>query len=1066
MTKSREMAFDKEAFAVATQLQEFISCDNKLMSEFVKELLCPFLNNVINELCYAMPKDPGAFLIFRLLEKRDMPKMGLREVKDWVFRQHSDHGKARAEKIADGDTSGGVGAIADSPQPPERPRAASTEVKGTSPKAKLIVREEGAQEKRTSKDKGHKKDKEASSSAKIAEEEEEEPVTKKKHVGVKQDEDDEVDEEEELWEAGDESSSDEEEKPGRMTNLRKSVAAPQHGHQGDSGGGGSGKPNTRKSAAVNMNDRKRRFTVSISTMALPPPPQAEILKLMEHVPFFQEFSLEQQKEICKVVRCNQYDEDEIITNAGNLSDAIHIVFEGKVGLSVPKSVAMMNKGEFFGEEALKFTGARTEYQVTAQHGQVKTLSLSKVDYQGLSLKKVQIKKAKNKKARKAVEFDGEGGEEAQDLCKVSGKKVIKDHEKTEEEKEQIINAIKNNKVLHDVLVMSKEQQAMICDAVYLIQVETNDIVVHDKEKGKGLFIVQSGMLETEHEGGDHYSARDAKILPGETFGELTLLYDSDHQSRVKAVQTSWLWVFPRGDFVTVSRLNSAAKIQQYSDILLQIGTINQVADLENIDMVAGALEELSFLHGEEICLEGQDAGNLFILLNGEAVKYEAGEEVGKMMPGEWVGEMQMALGVAATTTVKVCSEEATVANLDEGSWSVICKAIGGLKKKMGERKPASATRASQLGHGHQYIDHVDKENFADGVLKKQMAHAIQHEKQSGGGGDRRSVRKSGLDFALEIDMSRMEKMGALGEGSFGTVILIRDNVSKKEYALKGLLKDQIKKESLGQSVSNERSIMALLDSEFITRLYGTWQDRVYVYFLQEPVMGGELFDVYTEQGFFGELKTCRFYIACVIAGLAAMHEKRVIYRDLKLENCLVGLNGYVKLTDMGIAKMVVGKTYTVCGTADYFAPETLKQTGHNRGADWWACGVLLFIMCAGRSPFDAPEVTQIYKNIIKGFSKVSFPETFPSDLTDVIKSLCRKVPEERITMQKGGVENLQEMPFFTTLDWDELMELKITPPYLPETPDMSKIAAKELSRPMDVDHAHLQTWNGGLPTGI
>jgi serine/threonine protein kinase len=194
-----------------------------------------------------------------------------------------------------------------------------------------------------------------------------------------------------------------------------------------------------------------------------------------------------------------------------------------------------------------------------------------------------------------------------------------------------------------------------------------------------------------------------------------------------------------------------------------------------------------------------------------------------------------------------------------------------------------------------------------------------------------------------------------------------------------------------------------------------------------------------------------------------MHSKRVIYRDLKLENCLVDNQGYVKLTDMGIAKMVVGKTYTVCGTADYFAPETLKQTGHNRAADWWACGVLLFIMCAGRSPFDAPEVTQIYKNIIKGMSKVKFPETFPSDLTDVIKSLCRKAPEERVTMQKGGVENLKQMPFFTKFDWDALEERQLAPPWIPGAPDEANIKAKTLSRPMDIDKGTLKAWGDSLP---
>merc|ERR1712151_234582 len=132
-----------------------------------------------------------------------------------------------------------------------------------------------------------------------------------------------------------------------------------------------------------------------------------------------------------------------------------------------------------------------------------------------------------------------------------------------------------------------------------------------------------------------------------------------------------------------------------------------------------------------------------------------------------------------------------------------------------------------------------------------------------------------------------------------------------------------------------------------------------------------------------------------------MHSRRVIYRDLKLENCLLTLQGYLKLTDLGIGKVCVGKTYSVCGTADYFAPETLRQIGHNRAVDWWAAGVLLFIMLSGRSPFDAPEVPQIYKNIIKGMSKVAFPSPCPSDAKDVVRALCKKKPEDRLPMQKG-----------------------------------------------------------------
>jgi serine/threonine protein kinase len=287
--------------------------------------------------------------------------------------------------------------------------------------------------------------------------------------------------------------------------------------------------------------------------------------------------------------------------------------------------------------------------------------------------------------------------------------------------------------------------------------------------------------------------------------------------------------------------------------------------------------------------------------------------------------------------------------------------------------------------------------------------------------------------------------------------------NSEHYALKILSKEQIVKEDLGLVVQNERSIMALLDSPFVVKCFRSYYDNDYYYFLLECVFGGELFDVFMEHNLFRNIPCAKFYIACITLGLQHLHMKRIIYRDLKLENCLLGTNGYVKLTDMGIAKLVMGKTYTVCGTADYFAPETLRQTGYNRAVDWWALGVLLFMMGSGTSPFDSSDVTQIYKNIIKGFSKVTFPTHFTSDLTDTIKSLCRKKPEERIPMQKGGVDNLKGMPFFTGLDWSKLAKHECEPPLTPEPLSkevFEKFAAKKLSVDVEFNSKTLNVWDG------
>merc|ERR1719401_865336 len=169
-------------------------------------------------------------------------------------------------------------------------------------------------------------------------------------------------------------------------------------------------------------------------------------------------------------------------------------------------------------------------------------------------------------------------------------------------------------------------------------------------------------------------------------------------------------------------------------------------------------------------------------------------------------------------------------------------------------------------------------------------------------------------------------------------------------------------------------------------MHCTYRCQQHVYFLLDPALGGELYDVFVQhKPMFGSEVHARFYTVCCALGVQHMHDRRIVYRDLKLENVLLYSDGYACLTDLGLAKVVMGKTYTVCGTADYFAPETLKRSGHNRAVDFWALGIFTFILMSGRSPFDADDVMQIYRNINKGFKAENFPQSFSTDAVNLIK---------------------------------------------------------------------------------
>ena len=159
----------------------------------------------------------------------------------------------------------------------------------------------------------------------------------------------------------------------------------------------------------------------------------------------------------------------------------------------------------------------------------------------------------------------------------------------------------------------------------------------------------------------------------------------------------------------------------------------------------------------------------------------------------------------------------------------------------------------------------------------------------------------------------------------------------------------------------------------------------------EAVLGGELYALLKKHGKFTEPQA-KFYTAQVVAVFEHLHSKNIIFRDLKPENLLVARDGYLKVCDFGLAKTVSEgvKTYTLCGTPAYAAPEVYASVGHNKGVDWWTLGVLLHELLAGYTPFYGNEPSQISKEIrrySKHFPKIAFPSDFSDAACDLLKGL-------------------------------------------------------------------------------
>jgi len=272
----------------------------------------------------------------------------------------------------------------------------------------------------------------------------------------------------------------------------------------------------------------------------------------------------------------------------------------------------------------------------------------------------------------------------------------------------------------------------------------------------------------------------------------------------------------------------------------------------------------------------------------------------------------------------------------------------------------------------------------------------------------------------------------LGSGSFGRVVLVKHTPTGDYYAMKILIKDKIIKMRQVDHTLAEKRILYSINFPFWVRLCFNFKDNSNLYLVLTFEQGGEMFTHLRKAKKFPEVQA-RFYCAQVIMAFEYLHELEIVYRDLKPENMLLSLDGYCRVTDLGFAKKLQRehpRTYTLCGTPEYLAPEVIRNRGYGKSVDWWTVGVLIFEMTAGNVPFYSKDQQHMYRKIVQG--NLYLPSHFSPELKDLCSNILQVDTSKRYGCLRHGVKDIKQHPWFTPIKWQMLYEKQIRPPWVPD----------------------------------
>ena len=258
--------------------------------------------------------------------------------------------------------------------------------------------------------------------------------------------------------------------------------------------------------------------------------------------------------------------------------------------------------------------------------------------------------------------------------------------------------------------------------------------------------------------------------------------------------------------------------------------------------------------------------------------------------------------------------------------------------------------------------------------------------------------------------------------------------NNKRYALKEMSKVRIIDRHSEKSIKGERDFLSILLHPFIVNMVCSFQDYENLYLVMDLLTGGDLRYHLCKIRHFSEEET-KFFIACLLLGLEYIHSNNIIHRDIKPENLVSDENGYIRITDFGVAKIrKKDNSSETSGTPGYMAPEVLLAQNHSFPVDFFAIGIMGYEFMIGERPYLGKTRKEIKQLVMKKQAKIEredIPEGWSLESVDFINK-CMKRKESRRLGYRNGISELKNHLWFKDFDWDSLFKKTMQAPFVPK----------------------------------